>query len=357
MNATLAEALAPDSFPPVARLRLDGDALVANWRALDRLSGDARAGAAVKADGYGLGAREVVRRLAAAGCRDFFVANWREATAIADLVEPQSIAVLNGVFADEIAAARGLGCVPVLNSAEQVVRWRAAGGGRCHVMLDSGMNRLGIDLARERLDFSGLDIDVVMSHLASADEQVLQNDAQRARFAAELAAVPARRRSLANSAGIALGSPFHFDLTRPGLALYGGVPCEALAAAIAPVAAVEARVVQARQIGPGDRVGYSGTFVADRPMRALVVAIGYADGYLRGFSNRGWAVADGARLPVLGRVSMDLLIVAGDAVPEVGEGDWIGIAYDLPAASLASGLSQYELITGLSDRFERIWTG
>lgn len=202
------------------RLRLDGGALVANWRLLREMSGGAACGAAIKADGYGLGAREVVRRLADAGCRDFFVATWREARALADL--GVSVSVLHGVrdadMADRPATAR-----PVLNTMEQVRRWRDSGGGLCDVMVDTGMNRLGIapeDVAGGLLD--GLSVDTLMSHLACADEDVPLNEQQRGAFAALAGRTSASRMSLANSAGIALGADYAFDLTRPGIALYGG---------------------------------------------------------------------------------------------------------------------------------------
>lgn len=334
------------------RLRLDGEALVSNWRWLAGQSGAAACGAAVKADGYGLGAREVVARLSAAGCRDFFVATWGEAARLGSLAPGCTLSVLHGVRAEDMDAARNGPARPVLNSAEQVRRWRETGL-PCDVMIDTGMNRLGLsvqDVADGVLD--GLAIETLMSHLASADEDCSQNERQRAAFAALTGKTNALRMSLSNSAGIVLGSDFAFDLTRPGLALYGGVP-RAGAEAIRQVAFPEAQILQRRRVVPGETVGYNATFTATRNMELAILNLGYADGYLRGFSARGSA-AQGS-LPVIGRVSMDLIALCVDAQPELGEGDWVAMDYHLPHASAQSGLSQYELLTGLGDRFERVW--
>ena len=349
-------ALSPVPLPPAAlRLAFDATALAANWQALDRLSGAARAGAAVKADAYGLGAARVVPILAQAGCRDWFVAHWCEVPDLLPHVPPASIHVLHGPMnAADVAYARATGVTPVLNSLAQVRRWREAGGGLCDLMVDTGINRLGLPLA-DLGDpaLAGLDIDCCISHLASADEDVAQNAQQLERFNAVRAQVPARRYSLANSAGIALGAPWHADLTRPGIALYGGIVRSELAGVIAPVARPQAAVIQRRQLSAGDRVGYNATFVADRPIAAAVVAVGYADGYLRTWSGRGEFMWQGRALPVLGRVSMDMTIVDATSAPDLAEGDWLDLAYNLPEASKISGLSQYELLTLLGRRFLR----
>lgn len=334
------------------RLRLDAAALVANWRLLDRLSGTAACGAAVKANGYGLGARGVVQRLAAAGCRDFFVASWAEARDIADLAP--SLSVMHGVRAEDMAD-RPAHVRPVLVSAEQVRRWREAGGGACDVMVDTGMNRLGVSpraVAEGLLD--GLAIETLMSHLVAADEEVALNARQRDAFAALAGRTGARRMSLANSSGIALGADYHFDLTRPGIALYGGRQRDAHAG-IAQVATPEAQILQRRRVPAGETIGYNATYTAPRDMEVAILNLGYADGYLRCFSNRGHALAGDAVLPVVGRVSMDLLAVCVDAAPALAEGDWVAMAYDLPATAALSGLSQYELLTGLGARFARVW--
>lgn len=334
------------------RLRLDAAALVANWTLLARLSGAAACGAAVKANGYGLGARGVVERLAAAGCRDFFVATWAEARAIADL--GVSISVLHGLRAEDLAD-RPASARPVLASAEQVVRWRGAGGGACDVMVDTGMNRLGVsptDVADGLLD--GLAIETLMSHLVAADEDVALNARQRDAFAALAGRTTARRMSLANSSGIALGADFHFDLTRPGIALYGGRQRGAHGG-IAQVVTPEAQILQRRRVRAGETIGYNATYTAPHDMAVVILNLGYADGYLRCFSNRGRALAGDAVLPVVGRVSMDLTALCIDAAPDLAEGDWVKMAYDLPETAALSGLSQYELLTGLGARFDRVW--
>ena len=345
--------LAMIDIPAPLRLRLDGEALVANWRALDRMSGSAACGAAVKANGYGLGATEVARRLAEAGCRDYFVATWAEAQALAPL--GLTISVLHGVRAEDMAVAGSGIARPVLNTAAQVLRWRDAGGGACDVMVDTGMNRLGVaveDVADGLLD--GLAIETLMSHLACADEDRAMNAAQRTRFAALAGRTAARRMSLANSAGIGLGADYAFDLTRPGLAHYGGVPRPDMAEALRPVATIEAQVLQCRIVPAGATVGYNATWTAPATTRVAIINLGYADGYWRGFSDRGTAFAGGRAMPVIGRVSMDLVALDNDAAGAC-EGDWVRLANDLPAASAASGMSQYELLTGLGDRFARCW--
>ena len=344
----------PDFASPL-RLRLDGDALVANWRYL-KGQGDADCGAAVKANGYGLGAREVVARLAAAGCQQFFVAHWSEAAAIADLVPPQQIAVLNGLDADDPAGVLAIGAVPVLNTPLQIARWKAAGGGVCHVMLDSGINRLGIGIEQMHTGlFDGLDVDILLSHLASADEDVPQNDQQLMLFRDMAMGIKSKRKSLANSAGIMLGADYHFDLTRPGLSLYGGIARPEMAGHIRPVVQPQALVLQVRDLPPGALVGYNATFQTAAPTRVATLAIGYADGYWRGFSGKGYVIFDGQRLPVIGRVSMDLLLVDANAVPHLGEGDWVDVGFDLPTAAASSGMSQYELLTGIGHRSARFW--
>ena len=337
------------------RLRLDGAALVSNWRWLAAKGGRAACGAAIKADGYGLGARPVLERLASAGCRDFFVTTWGEVAALGALPEGVGLSVLHGVRADDMETALASPARPTLNTVEQVKRWRDAGGGLCDVMVDTGMNRLGVS-PRDVADglVVGLTIDTLMSHLASADEDVPQNARQLAAFRGLAGKTNARRMSLANSAGICLGSDYHFDLTRPGAALYGGIPRTETQGHIAQVAFPEAQIVQRRRIEAGESVGYNATFVADQPMELAILNIGYADGYLRGFSNKG--SAGGGRFPVIGRVSMDLIAVSVDAEPALQEGDWVTLDYALPVAAAVSGLSQYELLTGLGQRFERVWT-
>ena len=343
--------------PPLSALRLDidSDALAANWRALDQLSQKASAGAAVKANAYGLGARLVVRTLHEAGCRDFFVAHWCEYTDLHSLVDPGRVSVLHGpMTAEEAGYAKDIGVKPVINTLRQAQLWLAAGGGACDLMVDTGMNRLGLSLS-ELGDESvqELQVDLLMSHLASADEDVPLNELQRKRWLEARTQVQHRRSSLCNSAGIALGEAYHGELTRPGLSLYGGIQRSELEAHIRQVARPMAAILQVREIDIGESVGYNATFVAERPMRVGTVALGYADGYLRCWSAKGAVLADGQRLPVLGRVSMDLISIDLTDAPQLKEGDWVEAEYSLPEASTVSGLSQYELLTALGLRFSR----
>jgi alanine racemase len=343
-------------FDPPLRLHLDGDALVANWRFL-KGQGNAACGAAVKANGYGLGAREVVTRLRDAGCRDFFVAHWGEAAAIADIVPPEWISVLNGIESSDIPAIRQLGAIPVLNTPYQIAMWKAAGGGACHVMIDTGINRLGIGPEQISNDlFDGLEVDILLSHLASADTDGVQNGRQLESFSKLAEAIPAKRRSFANSAGIMLGPDYHFDLTRPGIGLYGGVERTEMAAGISPVVQIAARVLQVRRLNEGDPVGYSATYICDGPTTVATAAMGYADGYLRSFAGRGLVYAGDIALPIIGRVSMDLITIDAAGCPTLSEGDWVTLPYDLSTLSAQSGLSQYELLTSLGQRSERIWS-
>lgn len=342
---------------PPLRLRLDSSALVANWRWLAAQSGGAACGAAIKADGYGLGSREVMHRLAVAGCRDFFVATWAEAAALMPLPEGVALSVLHGVGESDMVAARTLPARPVLNSVEQVARWRATGEGRpCDVMVDTGMSRLGLRIDEAMAGaLDGLTIETLLSHLASADEDSDQNAVQLAAFQSLRTHVGARRYSLANSAGICLGSEYAFDLTRPGIALYGGTPRHEAKGHIRQVVFPEARVLQLRTVRAGESVGYGATWRAAHDTRVAVTNLGYADGYLRSHAGSGGATWQGRALPLIGRVSMDLTAFDAGAIEGLDEGDWLAFDYDLPSTSDRSGLSQYELLTGLAARFARAW--
>lgn len=333
------------------RLTIDASAIQANWRWLRDRAGVA-AGAAVKADGYGLGGRETVDALGKAGCRTFYVSTWAEAEALGALPEGGELIVLHGIGADDAPAA---GARPMLGTLEQVARWKVMAAGRpCDVMVDTGINRLGLRV-EEIGALEGLAIDTLHSHLACADEDHALNAAQLERFRAVSAAVPAKRFSLANSAGICLGRDYSFDLVRPGLSLYGGIPRPEAVDMIRQVARVEAQIVQRRTIPAGESCGYGATFTAETDTEVAILNIGYADGYPRGFSARGCAFAGEIALPVLGRVSMDLIAVRCDAATGLREGEWVELDYDLPTASEQSGLSQYELLTVLGHRFERRW--
>ncbi|MDJ0642536.1 MAG: alanine racemase [Erythrobacter sp.] len=343
----------PADPPATLRLNVDTEGLAANWRALDALSGAAEAGAAVKANCYGLGVDTCVPTLQEAGCRQFFVAHWSEVEAVSRHVPPAQIGVLHGVLNNEEAAyARAIGAIPVINSLSQAKRWLAGGGGSCHAMIDTGISRLGLaktDLSDESVQ--ALEIDILMSHLACADEDSDMNPRQLDDFVSATTHVPHRRLSLANSAGIALGSDYAFDMTRPGLSLYGGVPRPELASHIRQVGFLEAAIIQCRDLSAGDSVGYNATFTATEPMRIATVSLGYADGYLRSWAGMGSLLHNGVRLPVLGRISMDMVAVDLALAPSLAEGDWLQVPYELPFAAQQSPLTQYELLTVLGPRF------
>lgn len=337
---------------PSLRLIIDNQALADNWLALDRMSGTARAGAAVKADCYGLGVDRCVPELWQAGCRDFFVAHWSEVPGVIAHVPANRVAVLHGPQTPEDAAfARETGVRPVLDSLRQARLWGEAGGGPCDLMIDSGINRLGI--APDELDdpaVQSLDVHTLLSHLACADEDVAMNARQLAVFRDCLPAISHRQASLANSAGIALGGDYAFDLTRPGLALYGGVPRSELAGLIAQVAYPQAALIQTRTIGAGASVGYNATFTAPADMRIGVVSLGYADGILRSWAGAHF-LHEERKLPILGKVSMDMIVIDLAAAPELSDGDWVELPYHLPDAARQTTLSQYELLTILGNRF------
>lgn len=347
--------LMPEGPSAALRLAIDKEALAANWRALDRLSGPARAGAAVKANAYGLGVRIAVPVLERAGCRDFFVAHSAEAAEILGLVPANSISVLHGPLTDADAAwMKAAGVKPVINSLPQAQRWIAAGGGLCDLMVDTGMNRLGTslnDLASPVI--SALQVDTLLSHLVSADEDKPLNRQQLARWQEARTAFRHQRASLANSAGIALGGDYLGNLTRPGLSLYGGVPRSELSDVIRQVVRPQAVIMQVRTVDAGETIGYNATFTAPSAMRVGTIALGYADGYLRCWSDTGMLHSRGAALRVLGRVSMDMCIVDLSNAPMLSEGDWVEADYSLPKASEISGLSQYELLTLMGRRFQR----
>jgi alanine racemase len=334
------------------RLRCDTAALIANYRHL-RVRSGTPAGAAVKANAYGLGASAVARHLLQEGCRNFFVSTWWEAAEL-DFLPPQSIAVLHGFGADDAPID---GVRPVLVSPEQVTRWKESGraGQKCDLMVDTGMSRLG--LRADQLDVAaGLTLHTVHSHLACADEDHPLNRQQLELFQTIREHLPAERYSLANSAGIYLGSEYAFDLVRPGLALYGGIPREEARGQIRPVVHPQAQVLQIRTVQPGESIGYNATFVADRTMSVAVLNIGYADGYWRSLATSGYAHFSGAVLPIVGRISMDLITLDATTAPSLREGDWLDFSFDLERQAAASGMSQYELLTGLSRRWQRVWS-
>jgi alanine racemase len=359
----------PPVAPPGARLRIDLGALADNWRELARRAAPARAAAVVKANAYGLGLGPVAGALAEAGCTEFFVAGLDEALALRALQPHAAVYALAGVAAGAEAAFVRHHLVPVLNTVDEVRRWvRHAEGAPAAVQLDTGMTRSG--LGADELDalhadgnpLARLNLALVLSHYACADEPGhALNDAQLERFAALRARLPAAPTSFANSAGIALGERHRGDLVRPGIALYGGDPCGAGPGALREVVRLQGRVLQLRDVRePGVTVGYGATWHVRPPARLATVGVGYADGYLRSLGGKGIAVAGGRRVPVVGRVSMDLVTLDVTAVPpaDLAVGDYvdlIGGGVPLDEVARLAGTIGYELLTRLSARAERVY--
>ncbi|MEO0424601.1 MAG: alanine racemase [Pseudomonadota bacterium] len=359
--------------PSVAGGWVDVDlaALASNYRTLARLAAPAQCAATVKADAYGLGLASVVNRLWAEGCRCFFVANAHEALALRELQPTAQVYVFNGVGVADAPVLAQAGLRPVLNSAEQVTLWRdqAQKGGAplpCAVHVDTGMNRLGLGaedwraLSADAGWRDGLDVQLLMTHLASAhrgDEDAL-TARQVSAFAALREALPEVPTSIGNSAGTLLGPATRGDLVRPGIALYGANPFDTRDHPMREVARVYGRVLQVRTVGAQGSVGYGGAFTAAPGTRLATVGVGYADGYRRELGNRAHASVAGVRVPVVGRVSMDLLTLDVSAVPlaDIRAGTaatLIGGEVPLEEVAAAAQTIPYELLTGLGPRLPR----
>lgn len=338
------------------RLRIDHAALAANWRALDRMSGRAKAGAAVKAECYGLGVDACLPTLRDCGAQRFYAAHWSEVPQILAHVPAASVRVLHGPLTPaEAQYARDTGAVPVINSLHQAQVWQESGGGVCDLMIDTGINRLGIspdDCSDPAIQ--SLEIDCLMSHLACADEESGTNAAQLRRFKQCAQTLEFGSLSLANSAGIALGRGYSFDWTRPGLALYGGIARREYEGVIAQVAFPQAALLQRRRISAGARIGYNAAFTATRDMEVGVVSLGYADGLLRLWGPLAQMRYQGAKLDMLGKISMDMVVIDLTHAPQLREGDFVELPYALPEAARQSALSQYELLTLLGTRLTRM---
>ena len=337
-----------------ALLHINLGAIVANWRLLCQHHPGGAVAAVLKADAYGLGAAPVARALWEAGCRHFFVAHLAEAVALRAALGGGGamVAVLNGFM----PGAAPADIWPVVNHLEMA---RAhAGHGPVLLHVDTGMARLGLDLAECAAVPSGLDIRYVMSHLACADEPGhAMNALQAERFAAVAARFPGVPTSLANSSGIFLGPGFASALARPGAALFGINPQPGQPNPMAPVLRLEAPILQLRSIAAGVPVGYGASWVAPRASLIATVAAGYADGYLRGLSGRGIGILAGQVVPVVGRVSMDLTAFDVTGVP-AALGDMLTLmgpdnSPDLLAEK--AGTIGYELLTALGSRYRRIY--
>jgi alanine racemase len=352
-----------------ALLEIDLGAIVANWRLLAAKAAPAVCAAVVKADGYGLGAAEVARALQRAGCARFYVATLDEGIALRDALGPTpQIAVFNGPppgSAAEFVASR---LIPVLNEPGQVAAWEQAVSGATAspaiVHVDTGLSRLG--LAPTELDalidrLRALAPRALISHLACAEQpEHALNAAQRERFLAARQLLPGAQAGLAASSGVFLGSDYHFDEVRPGAALYGVNPCPGRPNPMRPVVRLRAKIVQIRQIDSGQSVGYGAAHVMGEPGMLATAAIGYADGWPRSLSHRGCGWLAGTRVPLLGRVSMDLATfdvtaVKREALHPGAMIELIGDHCGVDDVAADAGTIGYEILTALGPRYHRVY--
>jgi len=363
-----------------ARLTVRLGAIAANYRTYRRMTGPASVAAVVKADAYGMGAARVGPALAEAGCDSFFVARLEEGIALRPLLPKARIFVLDGAHPDSVPALMRFALTPVLNSLTQIAAWSAAAGaGACALdavlHVDTGMSRLGLPrdelavlAAEHRKRLAGLNLVLVMSHLACGDEPGNKmNHLQLSRFREALSVLPPAPASLAASHGAMLSPDYHFDLVRPGVALYGADPQnpEGHADSARPnlmqtAAILTARILQLRRIDLGESVGYAATFHAKRPSMIATIALGYADGIPRALSNRGSAAIRGARVPIVGRVSMDLMtldVTDLAELPQLGEeAEIMGDTVTLGEVAMGAGTNEYEILTRLR-RVPRAYEG
>lgn len=356
-----------------AVLTIDLGALRENYRRLKARLGGMRCAAVVKADGYGLGAAPVARALLAEGCGSFFVAHVGEGIALREaLGDGPAIHVLNGIPPGAEPEILSAGLIPVLNSIPELRAWRAAAGaaGRklpAALQLDSGMSRLGMPpeevaaLAADPRALDGIDIVLVMSHLACADEPSHPaNRAQLLEFERLRRLLPDAPASLTNSSGAFLEPSWHLDLARLGVALYGVNPTPTLENPMLPVVRLDAKVIQTRNLPAGAGVGYGHTFTAPGPMRLATLSIGYADGWQRRAAAA--AFVDGVRLPFVGRVSMDMIVIDISTLPpeRLQRGDLvelIGPSQSVDDIAAIAGTIGYEILTSLGHRFHRQYLG
>ncbi len=359
------------------RLTIDLDAVAANYRLLQGNldAAGALAGAAVKGDGYGLGARPIVRALSAAGCTDFFVAHPHEGVIVRDELPDAGIHVLNGPLPDAVDDYLHYGLTPVFYSLGDIQLWRDAAKARrkslkADIHIDTGMCRLGLDLSETETFLAdstslleGIDLGLVMSHLASAD--VVDSD-QCARqlklFQSAYERLGRGTPSLCNSSGIFLGAGYHYAVARPGVALYGGNPTPHMDNPMANPVRLEARILQIRHVSSPETIGYGASHAITEPRRIATVPIGYADGYHRTGSNTGFATIEGHKAPIVGRVSMDLITLDVTGVPEHlarpgAMAEFLGEHRTPDDIARDWQTIPYEVLTGLGRRYARTYTG
>lgn len=360
-----------------AIISIDLDAVAANYRHIRSIAAGADVAGVVKANAYGVGMVPVARTLAAEGCRNFFVADPDEGATLRAALPDAAIYVTNGLMPGAGAAYRAHALSPCLGSLAEIEEWRreAALAGRAlpaALHFDTGLSRLGFDETETRrligspAPLAGLDITLVMSHLACSDEPAHPlNALQLARFKSIRAAFPAVPASFANTAGVLLGPDYCFDMVRPGYGLYGGIPAEGSPNPFHPAVRLDGRILQIRDVPAGTTAGYGASWKAEGPRRLAVVATGYADGYFRSLASAkgaGRVYIGGHYAPVAGRVSMDLLIVDLTGLPEgaARRGDLaelIGPHVSLDEVADRAGTIGYEVLTRLGDRAKRHYTG
>jgi len=322
--------------------------------------------AVVKCGGYGLGVEAISKALATReGCKTFFVTYPEEGAALRsilkDLPAAPQIYVFNGPMPNTIHLFKEFALTPVLNTIEQASEWAAAHpGAPAALHADTGMNRLGAPISDIHAisEIPDLNITLFMSHLACAsDPDNEMNKRQRDLFLTASLKFPKAKRSLSGSGGALMGKDYHFDLLRPGIALYGGSPFDAADARIKPVASLNAPIVQLRRARPGERVGYDATMKFERETVLATVALGYGDGFPRTASSRAKAFVGGAPAPIAGRISMDLVSLdVTDAPNPLQTGDFaefFGPAMAIHETAAACNTISYELLTGLGDRVDR----
>ncbi|MBY8977654.1 alanine racemase [Rhodobacteraceae bacterium NNCM2] len=336
-------------------LTIDLGALRSNWKNLDALTApECETGAVIKANAYGCGIDRVAPALAEAGCRTFFVATPEEGVTLRAAVPGASIRILSGYSAGEEATFRAHDLRPVLNAPEQVAAWMAGPAGPAFLQLDTSMNRLGLE-PHELQALGPLpgQITHLMSHLACGDTpDHPQNETQLKTFR-EMTAGHPQKRSLAATAGVLLGPDYHFDLTRPGIGLFGGLPYEDAL----KVVSLEVPILQIRDVAVGEPVGYGATWVAERPSRIATAAAGYADGLIRAMgSGPAKGYLNGQPVPFAGRVSMDLITLDVTDAPDAAPGGWIEILgpnQSIDDLAQATGTIGYEILTSLGFRYSR----
>ena len=351
------------SLHPRARIHLGN--ITANWRAIAGCVPDAAPGAVVKANAYGHGVTPVARTLHAAGCRTFFVAYVEEGTELRDAIGPEAdILVFNGAQEEDRTDVREARLIPVMNSLPALQAWLSDSRTDPYaVHLDTGMNRLGvrgedvqalIDLTRHTPPVH------VMSHLIDSDDPACPlNTRQNNRFRDLSAPFAAARKSLANTGGCFLGQMYGFDVTRPGIGLYGGGPAAPDGITIRPGMTLEAPILTVQTVGPGESTGYGADWHFDSERRLATVALGYGDGFPRSASSKGVASLGGVPCPIAGRVSMDLITIdvtaAGGLAKPGAFAQFIGPEVPLEDQAKRAGTVGYELVTGLGHRVRRIY--